>query len=198
MFIKTNKTAGTSIEIALSRICGPEDIITPISPTDERKRMEWGGVGPQNHGTLRNHSRGEEARRVLGAERWNRYFKFCFERNPWDRAVSLYLWRKRVHRMEFDEYVRSPELDLMEQRGTGLYMDQGQLLVDQIFRYEDLGLAMKAIAQQLEISDPLVLPHTKQRPPEYRRPYADFYTEESQQMIEKRFESVIRNLGYQF
>ena len=52
--------------------------------------------------------------------------------------------------MEFDEYVRSPELDLMEQRGTGLYMEQGQLLVDQIFRYEDLGLAMKAIAQQLD------------------------------------------------
>ena len=41
LFLKTNKTAGTSIEIALSKFCGPDDIITPISPEDEaiRRRL---------------------------------------------------------------------------------------------------------------------------------------------------------------
>ena len=35
IFLKTRKTAGTSIELALSQLCGPNDIITPISPNDE-------------------------------------------------------------------------------------------------------------------------------------------------------------------
>jgi len=28
IFMKTRKTAGTSIQVALSKICGPDDIIT--------------------------------------------------------------------------------------------------------------------------------------------------------------------------
>jgi Sulfotransferase family len=40
VFIKTNKTAGTSMEIALSTYTGEEDIITPIEPIDELKRLE--------------------------------------------------------------------------------------------------------------------------------------------------------------
>ena len=30
IFLKTSKTAGTSLEIALSKFCDPNDIITPI------------------------------------------------------------------------------------------------------------------------------------------------------------------------
>lgn len=49
VFIKTRKTAGTSIEIALSRFCDAGDIITPISPTDESVRHQQGGRPPQNY-----------------------------------------------------------------------------------------------------------------------------------------------------
>jgi hypothetical protein len=38
IFIKTGKVAGTSVEMALSRFCGPRDIITPIYPHDEIER----------------------------------------------------------------------------------------------------------------------------------------------------------------
>lgn len=49
-YIKGRKVASTSIEIALSTICGEEDIITPITPVDERARLELGGRPPQNYG----------------------------------------------------------------------------------------------------------------------------------------------------
>lgn len=49
VFIKTRKTAGTSIEIALSRFCDEGDIITPISPADEMVRRQVGGRPPQNY-----------------------------------------------------------------------------------------------------------------------------------------------------
>ncbi len=38
IFIKTGKVAGTSVEMALSRYCGPRDIITPIYPRNEIHR----------------------------------------------------------------------------------------------------------------------------------------------------------------
>src|ERR1700710_1539191 len=43
VFIKGMKVAGTSAEMALSTLCGPDDIVTPISPVDERERMAAGG-----------------------------------------------------------------------------------------------------------------------------------------------------------
>ena len=48
IFIKTRKTAGTSIEIALSRYCGPSDVITPITLSDEPYRGQF-GYSAQNY-----------------------------------------------------------------------------------------------------------------------------------------------------
>lgn len=48
IFIKGVKVGGTSVEIALSTICGPEDIICPITPIDELRRLEI-GAGARNY-----------------------------------------------------------------------------------------------------------------------------------------------------
>jgi hypothetical protein len=42
------KVGGTSIEIALSSLCGPDDIVTPITPIDELKRLGTNG-GARNY-----------------------------------------------------------------------------------------------------------------------------------------------------
>src|SRR5215813_7772316 len=48
LFVKGVKVGGTSVEIALSTVCGPEDIVTPITPIDELKRLET-GAGARNY-----------------------------------------------------------------------------------------------------------------------------------------------------
>ena len=48
IFIKTMKTAGTSVELALSPHCGPEDVITPISTRHDLQRLKDDGVAPRN------------------------------------------------------------------------------------------------------------------------------------------------------
>ena len=50
LFLKGRKVASTSFEVALSKICGPADIITPITPVDERHRIDLGYRHAQNFG----------------------------------------------------------------------------------------------------------------------------------------------------
>ncbi len=49
IFIKTTKTAGSSVEIALSTFCANGDILTPLSEGDEEIRVALSGIGAQNY-----------------------------------------------------------------------------------------------------------------------------------------------------
>lgn len=43
ILLRGRKVGGTSVEIALSTLCGPEDIVSPMVPIDERTRQQLGG-----------------------------------------------------------------------------------------------------------------------------------------------------------
>jgi hypothetical protein len=43
VFIKGKRVGGTSVEMALSTVCGAHDIVTPIAPIDELERIRLGG-----------------------------------------------------------------------------------------------------------------------------------------------------------
>ena len=112
IFLKTSKTAGTSLEIALSKFCNSNDIITPISEEDESLRKDLGYTSPQNYKfdlseynlsdyfnllvkfrkrrkkEFYNHITSKEVKHLVDNNCWNNYYKFCFERNPWDKVVS--------------------------------------------------------------------------------------------------------------
>ena len=77
IFIKIRKTAGTSIEVALSRFCGEDDVLTPISSADEKERLALGYRGPQNYHIPYSHYALRDWARVL--IRRNRA-SFTFER----------------------------------------------------------------------------------------------------------------------
>ena len=53
LFVKPKKTAGTSVEIALSCNAEDDDIVTPIVHDDEKIRQELGGKFPVNWAWIR-------------------------------------------------------------------------------------------------------------------------------------------------
>jgi hypothetical protein len=116
IFIKCAKTGGTSLEMYLDSLCGPDDVFTPFWTPEP-------GHCPRNHegffnpfpelamgarGSLRSikerlsltaadlaqRRRFHEALPAwqvqcrLPASIWRSYYKFAVERNPWDKVIS--------------------------------------------------------------------------------------------------------------
>jgi hypothetical protein len=198
VFLKTRKTAGTSIEIALSRHCGPHDVITPISPEDEALRAARGGVGPQHHDTVPsafNHMPAQRVRRILGEQAWQSYFTFAVERNPWDVVASSYRFSARRADWDrtFAEFVRSPRVERLA-RNQRIYRIDGQVAVDEVYRYEELDKALADVASRLGLPD-LELPHAKSSSgPHYR----ELYGPGEADIVAEHFDQTVATMGYRF
>lgn len=154
IFIKTVKTAGTSIEVELSQIVEEEAIVTPIYPPNENHK-------PRNYKLddgrkFYNHMPATEVSVYLGKERFASYFKFCVEREPVDKCISHFSMRKNSpyhnettkHKTWFD-YVKEKKFPVDAKK----YLSKtGNLLVDRIIRYENLPEEMDKLCEQLGIA----------------------------------------------
>jgi hypothetical protein len=226
IFIKTAKTAGTSVEIALSKYCGPDDIITPISSEDEATRRELGYPGPQNyrrpwwqywiadilealHGRERrarrkrgfyNHISAQEARFLLGKEIWNSYFKFTVTRNPFDRIVSKYYYAQRNGRTDqtFDEYLKSEVPRKLRRGSWDRYTIDGRIAVDRVCKYENLANDLEEVRRRVGIPEPLELPHAKGAHRPQRKHYRELFGENPPQWIYEVFKEELEHFGYTY
>jgi hypothetical protein len=139
IFIKTNKTASTAVEIYLSKFCGPQDIITQIRPEDELIRQQLGYRTAQNEGGFYNHMSAQEIKDSIGPRIWNSYYKFCIERNPCERFISFYFWRNQeCPREDIDKFLNIKNLTVLKNRGFDLYTIDKKIAVNKILLYEKL------------------------------------------------------------
>jgi hypothetical protein len=222
IFIKTMKTAGTSIEIALSKFCGPRDIITPIDAEDEEIRRALGYRGPQNctvpfsryslrqwarfaasRGRRRrffNHMSARQIRRALPRAVWNSYYKFCVDRNPWDKVVSLYFWQHKTEpRPSLSDFIASGGIEIGVRRGGfDLYAIDGEVVVDRVCRYEQLEQELAMLAQRLRLPEVPQLPRAKANTRTDRRHYAELLSAGDSATIARVFAKEIAYLHYEF
>ncbi len=180
IFLKTRKTAGTSIEIALSQFCSSSDIITRIHKESEPMRQKLGFRGPQNYDVplrfynkfdllkllffqkrkrFRNHSKAHFIRENIDEEIWNSYFKFCFERNPFDKAISRYYWSTSEPRPETCDYLLSARIELLS--NWDIYTINDHVAVDFVGRYENLTDDLTTVKEKIGIPGKLNLPRAK-------------------------------------
>ena len=223
IFIKTRKTAGTSIEIALSNFCKPEDIITSLSKSEEKMKENLGLPGSQNTlvplmqyrrwdvwnlltGGGRahhfNHTSAELARKRVGEETFERYHKFCVVRNPWDRAVSQFFFEKYGEGMPglpedlaFSDYLTTlPDTKLSD---SWLYTIGGSLAVDRVLRYENLAEEWSNLLLSFGF-DYMDLPRAKSENRRTKKHYSHFYDEVSLNRVNEICKWEISNFGYTF
>ncbi len=219
IFIKTAKTAGTSIEVFLSNCCGENDVVTPIWPHVEPHRARnykglWNPlpeiINNKGHGIIRttrdllkrnrfyNHIPALLARERMPTNIWTSYFKFCVERNPWDKTLSHYhmVNHRAGGRISFDDYIAKGNFCF----NFPLYTDSyGNVLVDKVIKYESLMDELGVVFQELGIPfEGSLGVRAKSEYRKDRRPYQDIFSDKQRQIIEKAFAKEIEMHGYVF
>jgi hypothetical protein len=192
IFIKTLKTAGTSVEVYLSPHCGPGDILTTIKPP-------VAGHEARNQGRFYNHFSAWGVRQVVPPEIWSSYFKFCVERNPWDKTVSDFcmLRHRSGGSLRFADYLSAGRFC----RSWDLYtdMDNRTLLVDRVLRYEQLDRDLGEVFKQQGIPWKGSLDvFAKSAYRTDRQPYRNWYSAAQQALIGQVFADEIREFNYAF
>lgn len=155
IFIKTRKTAGTSLEVHFARDCADRDIITPIYPENPMHRPR-NYMGQNGLPMFYNHMRAIEIGQKC-PNSFQRSYKFAFERHPVDKCLSHFaiLLNSPFHREEgnpatWDEYLERGQFPI----DTDLYTDEeGKLVVDKIYKYEEITEALADIAVKTGIQN---------------------------------------------
>jgi hypothetical protein len=219
IFLKTNKTAGTSIEAALTSFCGEHDVITPFRADNEQYRS---GRGPQNYRNEHalkpkrplwrellgrperyyhpsvgyyEHMPAWRVRDYLGQKIWRSYFKFAFDRNPWDRQVSWYFYKTKSKRVRpsFDRFMRNRSNAFVG--NFDIYSLDGQLAVDFLGRYETLRDDLAAALKNVGVGAPIDLPATNVSG---FSDYRSYYSPELRELVAQWYAPEIKLLGYEF
>ena len=168
LFIHIPKAAGTSIEKSL-------DMIRVRFPS--RFEANFKNEGQYCIGHLDVRKRLKSGR--ITKKFWDSAFKFCFCRNPYDRAVSHYFYARKRHPDKFPRSVSF--LDFTKTLGNYGRMFQVQtwytdgLEFDFIGRYENLEADFAYVAQKLGVKDAVLRRDNKTK----HHPYKAYYDDES-------------------
>lgn len=220
IFIKTVKTAGTSIEVFLSRLCADDDVLTPIWPHVEPHRARnfkgvWNPLGEiiESPGfrigrtvsdLLRrrrfyNHIAAKTVKQRIPKHIWESYFKFSVERNPWDKTLSCYHMEndRAGGSLSFNEYIKNGNFCCLN---YPIYCSPtGQLLVDKIIKYESLMDELGSVFHRLGIPfDGSLGIKAKSEHRRDQTPYQDLFSAEQCDIIAKAFAKEIKMHGYSF
>jgi chondroitin 4-sulfotransferase 11 len=194
IFIHIQKTAGTSIEVALAG----------ITPDAIRKFEDL----PQSNDPLKNrHLFASDLKSYFDPVTWESCFKFAFVRNPWSRLVSWYnmcIERPstpfmRIVKREtstFEEFLNLTHLraDRTRSNQADYVTDaSGHLIVDFIGRFEQITKDFEIVCKHLQVE--LKLPHKNQGT---SVDYRTYYTDKTRKLVSDRFAVDIELFGYQF
>ena len=145
-----------------------------------------------------NHMPAREVKQRVPTNVWNGYFKFCVERNPWDKVLSHYhMHAAREGGLSLDEYLSRVRFPINDFR----YMDRrrSKIIVDRIVRFENLLAELGEIFAQLNIPfDGTLGVAAKSEYRADRRPYQEVFNEQQRQTVEKAFAKEIELHGYRF
>jgi hypothetical protein len=202
LFIHIPKTAGGSIDCALQ----PWAIQSPR--THYRRLLSHLPIreNPQK-ASLRTHATADWVRLKLGNELFDRLYKFAFVRNPFDWIVSRYEYirqtpehhrNRTVAKLDFSDFVGFEQARCLKRRmdqSHFLLSRSGELLVDDVFRFESLEADTQSVFERLNLQPPQALPHRHRT---QRRPYQEYYSNADRIRVAELYARDLERFGYEF
>ncbi|HEX4861294.1 MAG TPA: hypothetical protein VFV07_08660 [Rhizomicrobium sp.] len=216
IFVKTKKTAGSTIEAVLAAACTDGDIITQEDgyrhPGSEegideealrRQRQEaklarGGERRARKHaGDFYSHMSAQEARAQLDPAFWAEALKLTAERHPYEKAVSQAFYRaSRDGSLYVDRH-----LDRVLHKGTyaghPFWTIDGKVAVDAFLRQESLKADLDQVGARLGIAIPETLPQLKARTRPDRRPAREILSAAQKRVVQETCRVEFEILGYE-
>ena len=177
IFLKTHKTAGTSIEQWIAPhlswrdliATAPENRIAPVSflsspnavsrwrrPEKAVKNAIWRTLGRPTGFGLRQHMAAADVRALIGEPTWSSYYKFCIERDPWNRIISLWRWRQARFRSKvsldgfLDLIEEGAKIELVANASNRyIYMIGDDVAADKVAKFENLHTELADFAEKV-------------------------------------------------
>jgi hypothetical protein len=200
VFVHIPKTGGTSIESALG-ILG----IDNKGSSKPNKDILFG----KYKGKALQHLSIREIKKIKNTP--SDYFTFSFVRNPYDRIVSEFFWRRQTigiinKNMTFKEFLfkivipkreRMLSYDLRDDHFYDqldfLTDENGEIIVDFIGRFENLENDFNKVCQICKINTKLPLILKSQR-----KDYKFYYDKETIDIVTKLYKKDIKTFNYKF
>lgn len=143
---------------------------------------------------MREHAEWKEIRRSFGKYVFKNYFKFCFERNPWAKAVSYY-WERGFDR-RFDIWCMDGYDSKAE--NSQYYMEGNNLRVDFVGKVENLKNDVKYVMNKLGLRGDVNLPQYRGGYKNRKIHYSYYYDDITKDRIRNLFRKQIKLFGYTF
>ena len=188
VFIHVPKTAGMSMRTYFrKKKFEPAEYHSPDGTNDDQTGVYINGTSWR---IQRNY-----------ANVWDKYFKFAFVRNPWDRMVSC--WKNRAKNYDdFDKFLddypyKSYNHNLIWHTLPQLTHIQdldGNLMVDFIGRFESLNNDLKTICEKINV-EYTPLPHKNKST---HKPYQEYYNSRTKDLVACIYREKIEMFNYQF
>ena len=217
IYLKTAKTAGTSVESFFEKFCMPVGEWRPSHSRDlyESPSGIIGHRGPNaNTKKWYNHMPADLVRQSIHEDTWNNYFKFCTIRDPFEKCISGFVWHGKKFRNSgknfnsskclnmnvfwrdsFLEYLIEEAPDHLIDRG--IYTLNGELCMDFFIRFEFLQDDVKKVCRSLNLPfDPACLPKFKSGARPVSFTVGNLYTREAIEIVSKMYEFEIGVFDY--
>jgi hypothetical protein len=214
IFIKTKKTAGSTVEAILATACVGTDIVTYPSdifigtdpatlgtapgrdrPEDRGREDKRSGKNPDD---FFNHMSARQAHARVDRHFWDSALKLTVERHPYEKAVSFAYFtarRKCKTAADFpahlDRVVRGGDFD-----GFKRWSIDGKVAVDEFVRQESLQEDLGRMGMRLGIAIPAELPRLKSRTRTDPRPAREILSREQKDIVFARCRREFEILGY--
>ncbi len=152
IFVKTVKTAGTSIEADLAPLLGENDIVTPIQPPLP-KHIARNYQDASGNAVFYNHMPAQKIRNLIGADQFERMFVFCVEREPVEKCISHFHMLRNstahnpdnAYRASWQEYCEAGRFPVNLPLYAEMVDGQYRLLVDRVLRYDALAVELEDV-----------------------------------------------------
>ena len=187
IFVKTRKTAGSSIEAALFPHLGPYDIITG-SRRDGTPRLNC-------RDNITGHIGWRDLIKLVGQDTFFKYRKFTVERNSYEKAASDWLYHKLILKdtnLDLCDYINQ----IKPSDWTRYTMDNSPIF--RILRYETLTEEFNQFCQDYGLPSVPIQEYNVKKNDLRVLPYREYYDINSINAVKGVFENEIRYFKYDY